>query len=522
MATAVPPTETEQTMQLENDKKRGREHDAPEGEPSEKKPRLSIDTTTPTSSQPNQNTSTSANTPTTATTDSAKPKSRLALLEKLKSKVSSIDNVIKSTPEVTPAPVLATTTVPNGSAPAPTTNVSPPKTRGGKKAGASTKRKSTKKENLDFIPGSDEDEEQEAEERPRRQRRASKYTVVDYDSDTTRALSEGMKKCYKLLTQLKNHKWAWPFLTPVDPIALGIPDYYTIIKRPMDLGTIEQKLLNGEYADIYGFADDVELVWSNCFTYNQPESDVVKMAQAVKSYFDERFRKLSEEHVRDSGAVPPPNRQLAEMQEKVQSLESQLERLKKTPATEQVPKIPAASARANQKKRVKKTTPVDTREMTFEEKKRLSDNIEKLTAEKLTRVVQIIQNRAPKASSQANEQEIEIDLDKLDAVTLRELERYVRSCLSAKKRTKKKPTPAAQVAVAEQVPVEAPQIVPAAVTPAAAPAKKEEESGSGTDESSSDEESSDDSSSESDGEGEKKPPVHDPTGPQSLSAQAIA
>ena len=37
-----------------------------------------------------------------------------------------------------------------------------------------------------------------------------------------------------------------PFRAPVDPIALGIPDYLDIIKKPMDLGTIEKKLRKGK------------------------------------------------------------------------------------------------------------------------------------------------------------------------------------------------------------------------------------------------------------------------------------
>jgi hypothetical protein len=38
---------------------------------------------------------------------------------------------------------------------------------------------------------------------------------------------------------LKNHKHGWVFNEPVDPIKLGIPDYFQIIKEPMDLGTVK-------------------------------------------------------------------------------------------------------------------------------------------------------------------------------------------------------------------------------------------------------------------------------------------
>ena len=32
--------------------------------------------------------------------------------------------------------------------------------------------------------------------------------------------------------------YAWPFYQPVDASSLGLHDYHTIIKKPMDLGTI--------------------------------------------------------------------------------------------------------------------------------------------------------------------------------------------------------------------------------------------------------------------------------------------
>ena len=47
---------------------------------------------------------------------------------------------------------------------------------------------------------------------------------------------------------IKKNKDSTPFLHPVDPIALGIPDYLQIITQPMDLSTIENKLKNNDYS----------------------------------------------------------------------------------------------------------------------------------------------------------------------------------------------------------------------------------------------------------------------------------
>ena len=64
------------------------------------------------------------------------------------------------------------------------------------------------------------------------------------------ALMRDARECF---TQTRKHKYAWVFGKPVDPVALHIPDYFDIIKNPMDFGKIKEKLdkksqQNGAYA----------------------------------------------------------------------------------------------------------------------------------------------------------------------------------------------------------------------------------------------------------------------------------
>uniref|UniRef100_A0A8C8CFD9 Uncharacterized protein n=1 Tax=Oncorhynchus tshawytscha TaxID=74940 RepID=A0A8C8CFD9_ONCTS len=77
--------------------------------------------------------------------------------------------------------------------------------------------------------------------------------------------------------------------------------------------------------------------------------------------------------------------------------------------------------------------------MAYDEKRQLSLDINRLPGEKLGRVVHIIQSREPSLRD-SNPDEIEIDFETLKPSTLRELERYVKSCLQKKQR---KPQPAA-------------------------------------------------------------------------------
>ncbi|CAN0352213.1 unnamed protein product [Lampetra fluviatilis] len=73
----------------------------------------------------------------------------------------------------------------------------------------------------------------------------------------------------------------------------------------------------------------------------------------------------------------------------------------------------------------------DSRPMTYDEKRQLSLDINKLPGDKLGRVVHIIQSREP-SLRESNPDEIEIDFETLKPSTLRELERYVVSCLRKK------------------------------------------------------------------------------------------
>lgn len=97
-----------------------------------------------------------------------------------------------------------------------------------------------------------------------------------------------VKWCNQTIKTLKKHKRAIAFLDPVDPIAFNIPDYFDIIKRPMDLGTVDKKLSNEEYSTVEEFKADIQLVFDNCYLYNNPGDPVCLDAKKV----EEQYHKL--------------------------------------------------------------------------------------------------------------------------------------------------------------------------------------------------------------------------------------
>lgn len=101
-------------------------------------------------------------------------------------------------------------------------------------------------------------------------------------------------KCQGLLTMLRNHDDGWVFNAPVDPLALGLPDYFERIKNPMDLGTINKRLDSGYYREIKGFDHDIRLTFDNAMLYNEPKTPVHEMAKGLKDLYLQEYTKLIE------------------------------------------------------------------------------------------------------------------------------------------------------------------------------------------------------------------------------------
>lgn len=82
-------------------------------------------------------------------------------------------------------------------------------------------------------------------------------------------ISESLKACSEIIRDLFNKKhsgYAWPFYQPVD--LNEFTDYRSVIKQPMDLGTVKTKIEKGQYKTHLEFAADMRLIFTNCYKYN--------------------------------------------------------------------------------------------------------------------------------------------------------------------------------------------------------------------------------------------------------------
>lgn len=103
---------------------------------------------------------------------------------------------------------------------------------------------------------------------------------------------EHAKFIQSVLRHMVKLKDASIFLEPVDPVKLQIPTYFDVVKRPMDLSTMDKKLKDGQYSDIQQFNADMELMFENCYKFNGISGHIADMTTNVKKSFHKQLERL--------------------------------------------------------------------------------------------------------------------------------------------------------------------------------------------------------------------------------------
>ncbi|XP_048416525.2 histone acetyltransferase KAT2A isoform X2 [Stegostoma tigrinum] len=93
-----------------------------------------------------------------------------------------------------------------------------------------------------------------------------------------------------LLAQIKSHPSAWPFMEPVKKSEA--PDYYEIIRFPIDLKSMSDRLKNRYYVSKKLFIADVQRIITNCREYNPPESEYCKCANMLEKFFYFKIKEM--------------------------------------------------------------------------------------------------------------------------------------------------------------------------------------------------------------------------------------
>lgn len=271
-----------------------------------------------------------------------------------------------------------------------------------------------------------------------------------------------LKFCGQVLKELTNRKYesfSYPFLLPVDPVALGCPSYFKIIKQPMDLSTIQEKYNTNQYETAEDFASDVKLMFKNCYKFNPDGSPVNLMGKKLEGIFDKKWlekplpapspppqsrdsdSEFSDDEDYDEVGITNPA--IKFLEEQIDRMQAELNKLKKEAAREyreQRRKSAPAASRKRKSTAGGRRDKGDKRKsdrsasltgmasgpthVTYEMKVKMSEMIGNLPEKKLRHVVQIIQESMPHLRNTA-EDEIELDLEKIDPHTLLKLYNFV-------------------------------------------------------------------------------------------------
>lgn len=169
----------------------------------------------------------------------------------------------------------------------------------------------------------------------------------------------------------------------------------------MDLSTVEQRLRTGKYASAYEFAGDVRKIWSNSFAYNQQGSEIYRATVELSGCFEEWLRG------NEGLLFTSRSDAIEELYKQVETLKREIKDLKG-----------------------KKGRVVAAKQMTWEEKRILGQQIRTLQPQYIRGVVGILKGTLPSAGKGT---EFEFDLDMLPVKTCRELQYYVNQCHSLPK-----------------------------------------------------------------------------------------
>lgn len=105
---------------------------------------------------------------------------------------------------------------------------------------------------------------------------------------------EFLESIDRIITELKNYtEHSTAFLSKVSK--RDAPDYYDVIKHPMDLGTMQKKVKSGQYKSKKQFAHDLNLIWDNCLLYNSdPTHPLRRNVQFMRKKADHLLEFISD------------------------------------------------------------------------------------------------------------------------------------------------------------------------------------------------------------------------------------
>ncbi|CAN6460611.1 unnamed protein product [Victoria cruziana] len=239
-------------------------------------------------------------------------------------------------------------------------------------------------------------------------------------------MQELIRQFGTILRQIMQHKWAWPFMEPVDVEGLGLHDYYKVIEKPMDFSTIKN-LMEGRdgsgYKNVRDIYADVRLVFNNAMKYNVDTDDVHVMAKTLLGKFEEKWLQLLPK------VIDEEKRREKEEEEAKMNLQAAEEATVAMLAADLNNELDELNLHLDD---LRERVVLKCRVMSTEEKRQLGANLSRLSPEDLTKALEIIAQKNPSFLPTA--EEVDLDIDAQSPSTLWRLKFFVKEALDLQAR----------------------------------------------------------------------------------------
>ncbi|KAK1355495.1 Transcription factor GTE1 [Heracleum sosnowskyi] len=247
------------------------------------------------------------------------------------------------------------------------------------------------------------------------------------DAAAAKRMQELMRQFGTIFRQVTQHKWAWPFMHPVDVKGLGLHDYYEVIDRPMDFSTIKNQMDAKDgagYKHVREIYADMLLVFNNAMKYNDETSEVHSMAKALLEKFEEKWLqllpKVIEEDKRreEEKAGSQLKRQLAQEAARAELARDLTNELNE--ANKQLEELGGILGKK-------------CRKISIKEKRGIGISLTQLCPEDLAKALEIVSQDNP--TFQATGEEVELDISAQSEFTLWRLKFFLRDALGSQRKS---------------------------------------------------------------------------------------
>ncbi|GLC33547.1 hypothetical protein PLESTB_000087000 [Pleodorina starrii] len=265
----------------------------------------------------------------------------------------------------------------------------------------------------------------------------TKKARLDARPSLSTGVNDWVAKCRELIQQVikglkSDARWFMDRVNEKD-----VPDYYTVIKHPMWINLIIEKLDRGEYSTAQDFCEDVRLIWANCLLYN-PQGTPVRIVgeKAEKRWRNEWANSgLASERTKrvtagvaapkyDPDFEPPPPKATTERPTRSGNA---------APKRQAQPAAPAAPSRAPNGGRAyshEVTSGGKGREkaLSIERRNQIATELQNALGELSEEQLNELMGLLPSEAMQPDESgEMELDFEALDDANLRKLEAWLRN-----------------------------------------------------------------------------------------------